>query len=282
MATKTFPTDTPLKAIPDLADFTLISDSLNGQVSKRTTIQAVVDLVEDTVNIESKADKVNVLELDNSTVYSPTSLYHPTTKFYTDTLLSAKADKVNVLELDNITVYSPLFPYNPATKLYVDNTISTLSDSVTGNTSDLSLHEADVSNPHTVTLTQASAGGGNGAVLSDVELQDYSETLTTTSSLSGVLTLDYSSANIFSTTLTENITAMNITNLPASGKAASMTLQVIQDPATPRTVAWGSILWDSGSAPTVTATVDAVDFFTLTSFDGGTTWFGFTAGQAMA
>ncbi len=282
MANKKFPTDTPLKGTPDGADFLLIADSVDGQVSKRTTMQSVIDQVILGVGMDTKADKVNVLELDNLTTYIPTSSYHPTTKLYVDTLLTGKADKVNVLELDNSTYYLPTTDYHPSTRVYVDDSVSTLSDSITANEFSISEHEADVSNPHTVTLTQASAGGGAGAVISDIELQDYSETLVITPSVSGALTLDYSSSNVFKTTLHEDVTSLVISNPPASGKVGSFTLQIVQDPSTPRTFAWGSILWNAGTAPTVTATVDAVDFYTFTTFDGGSTWYGFAAGQDMA
>lgn len=285
MANKRFPTDTPLKATPDTADFLLLADSVDGQVSKRATLQSVIDQVESGLNLSNKADKVNVLELDNLTSYIPTSLYHPTTKNYVDTLMTAKADKVNVLELNNTTYYLPTTDYHPTTKSYVDTEITSLSAAISGDTTsaDLELHEADVSNPHEVTLTQAMAvSGGQGAVVSDVELQDYSETLVTTPSVAGTLTLDYSTSNAFKTTLHENVTSIVISNPPASGKVGSFTLQITQDAATPRTVSWGSILWNAGTPPTMTAALGGIDFYTFTTFDAGSTWYGFAIGQAMA
>lgn len=41
-----------------------------------------------------------------------------------------KADKSNVLELDNLTSYEPSSDYNPATKLYVDEKINEVSTSI--------------------------------------------------------------------------------------------------------------------------------------------------------
>lgn len=42
-----------------------------------------------------------------------------------DTEIGLKADKLNVLELDNNTPFAPLFDYNPTTKKYVDDSIYT-------------------------------------------------------------------------------------------------------------------------------------------------------------
>ena len=70
---------------------------------------------------------------------------------------------------------------------------------------------------------------------------------------------------------------------PAStGNASSFTLKTIQD-STARTITWPSTVdWAGGTAPTLTATANGVDVFVFYTIDGGTTYYGFTAGQAMA
>lgn len=90
-----------------------------------------------------KADKVNVLELDNTTPFDPTSDYHPATKRYVDSLiggaswgeiinniedqedlmdlLSQYAKTSTVLTKTNTTAFTPTANYHPATKAYVDN-----------------------------------------------------------------------------------------------------------------------------------------------------------------
>jgi hypothetical protein len=40
--------------------------------------------------------------------------------------------------------------------------------------------------------------------------------------------------------------------------------------------------WPAATAPTLTATASAKDIFVFTTRDGGTNWYGFTAGQALA
>ena len=81
--------------------------------------------------------------------------------------------------------------------------------------------------------------------------------------------------------MTGNVT-FSFSNPPASGTAYTMTIEVIQD-STARTVTWpSSVDWPSGTAPTLSTTSGAVDVFVFTTRNGGTTWYGFTAGQAIA
>jgi hypothetical protein len=63
-----------------------------------------------------------------------------------------------------------------------------------------------------------------------------------------------------------------------------MSIEIIQDAsASGYTVTWpASVDWPEATAPTLTATASAVDVFVFTTRDGGTTWYGFTAGQAIA
>ena len=66
--------------------------------------------------------------------------------------------------------------------------------------------------------------------------------------------------------------------------AYGMSLKVVQDSgASGYTVTWPtSVDWPAATAPTLTATASAVDQFVFYTYDGGTTWYGFTAGQALA
>jgi len=65
--------------------------------------------------------------------------------------------------------------------------------------------------------------------------------------------------------------------------AYAMSLKVVQDSgASGYTVTWPtSVDWPSATAPTLTATASAVDQFVFYTYTGGTTWYGFTAGQAL-
>lgn len=111
------------------------------------------------------------------------------------------------------------------------------------------------------------------------ELQDYAETSATPSSSAGTLTLDLTTGNVFQTTLTEDVTTLNLNNPPASGKAGSTLLIIVQDATGGWSITWpGSVQWPGGTAPTLTGTANSVDIVSLVTRDGGTTWFGFEGG----
>ena len=71
------------------------------------------------------------------------------------------------------------------------------------------------------------------------------------------------------------------TNPGASGTASLFVLKIIQD-SSARTITWPSAVdWAAATAPTITTTNNGVDVFVFFTIDGGTTYYGFTAGQAM-
>ena len=111
----------------------------------------------------------------------------------------------------------------------------------------------------------------------------YNETYAAATSTSNATTVNCETGNTFSHTLTEN-TTFTFSNPPASGTAYAMSIEIIQDAsASGFTVTWPtSVDWPAATAPTLTATASAKDVFVFTSRDGGTTWYGFTAGQALA
>jgi hypothetical protein len=69
-------------------------------------------------------------------------------------------------------------------------------------------------------------------------------------------------------------TTLTFSNPAASGKVSSFTLEVT-NPAS--NITWpASVVWEGGSAPTLTTTgTDVLTFFTR---DGGTTWYGAVVG----
>jgi hypothetical protein len=125
----------------------------------------------------------------------------------------------------------------------------------------------------------------NGDVLFSEELTatSYNETHVAVTSSANATTIDCETGNTFSHILTEN-TTITFSNPPASGTSYTMSVELIQDvSATGFSVTWpASIDFPSATAPTLTATASAVDVFVFTTRDGGTTWYGFTAGQALA
>ncbi len=102
-------------------------------------------------------------------------------------------------------------------------------------------------------------------------------------SSSGTATLDCSSGNVFSITLSE-ATTFAFSNVPASGAAYGLTLEIKQDAlASEYAVTFpASVDWPEGLAPALSASANAVDIVTLYTRDGGTTWFAFAVGLGMA
>ena len=94
-------------------------------------------------------------------------------------------------------------------------------------------------------------------------------------------TIDLATATNFVHDLT-GATTYTFSNPASTGNATAFTLKIIQD-STARAITWpSSVDWAGGTAPTLTATDNGVDVFVFYTIDGGTTYYGFTAGQAMA
>jgi len=124
----------------------------------------------------------------------------------------------------------------------------------------------------------ATSGDVNGEFIAD----SYNETYAAVTSSSNATTVNCEAGNAFSHTLTEN-TTFTFSNPPASGTAYSFSIEIIQDAsASGYTVTWpSSVDWPAATAPTLTATASAKDVFIFTTRDGGSNWYGFTAGQAL-
>ena len=134
--------------------------------------------------------------------------------------------------------------------------------------------------PDTLGLTQASGivtSDANGVVSFD---NGTIEEVTTVTSSSNAATINLQDGNLFEHDLTENVT-YTFSNPAASGRASSFVLKVIQD-SSARTITWpSSVDWPAATAPTLTATNNGVDVFVFFTIDGGTTYYGFVAGQAL-
>jgi hypothetical protein len=126
-------------------------------------------------------------------------------------------------------------------------------------------------------LTTTSAGVDvNGSITIAGGITEDAVTLAGTST-----TINLATATNFVHDLTGN-TTYTFSNPAATGNASAFTLKIIQD-TTARTITWpASVDWAGGTAPTLTATSGGVDVFVFYTIDGGTTYYGFTAGQAMA
>jgi len=131
-------------------------------------------------------------------------------------------------------------------------------------------------NANNLTANQTFVGANlvmNNNVVARPEILDYSVTTTTAASVSNVITLDMSLGNVFTTTLTENINTITVTNPPATGSYGELLWIVTQDAASSFTIAWSAtFLYPGGIDPVMTATVNAIDEFSLHTTDAGTTF----------
>ena len=150
-----------------------------------------------------------------------------------------------------------------------------LLDGVTATTTELNY--LDIS---TLGLSQASkvvTADANGVVSFDNGTIEESTAIT---SSSNAATLNLRDGNIFTHTLSENVT-YTFSNPAAAGRASAFILKVVQD-SSARTITWpNTVDWASATAPTITATNAGVDVFAFITVDGGSNYYGFTLGQAM-
>ena len=155
-------------------------------------------------------------------------------------------------------------------------TVLTLDTGVTATATELNYNDVT-----TLGLSEASkvvTADANGVVTLD---NGFSEEYAAVTSTSNAVSLNLQTANNFSHTLTED-TTVSFTNPAASGKVSAATLRVIQD-STARAITWNSaIKWGAATAPTLSTASGAVDVFVFYTVDGGTTYYGFTSGQALA
>ena len=124
---------------------------------------------------------------------------------------------------------------------------------------------------------------GDVDITGELVVDSYNETYAAITSSSGTATIDCEAGNVFALTLSENVTTFTWSNPPSSGTAYGFSLKVIQDAsASGYTITWPtSVNWPNGFAPTLSSGASAIDQFVFYTHDGGTTWYGFVAGQAL-
>ena len=139
------------------------------------------------------------------------------------------------------------------------------------------LNYLDITTLGTSEASKVVTADSNGVVTFD---NGISEEFTTITSSSNAATIDLQDGTNFYHDLTENVT-YTFSNPASSGKVSSFTLKIQQD-STARTITWpSSVDWAAATAPTISTDSGAIDYFVFITHDGGTTYYGFTAGQAM-
>jgi len=139
------------------------------------------------------------------------------------------------------------------------------------------LNRNDITLLGTSEASKVVTADANGVVIFDAGVVEDETAITSTSNAA---TINCRDGNVFTHALTENVT-YTFSNPPASGRAFGFTLKVVQD-ATARTITWPtSVDWAGGEAPDAPAS-NEVNIYAFITHDGGTTWYGFLAGAALA
>ena len=218
-----------------------------------------------------------------------TQIYHNGTNFYLDNTTGFTyilSDSETVIQGSKITLETNTgenaLHYDGAYLYGYYNGTAKFNTHPSGLNVTGTLYSSGLSVGGTSTISGAVNITGDVNVTGEVLADSYNETYAAVTSTTNATTVDCEAGNSFSHTLTEN-TTFTFSNPPASGTAYSMSIEIIQDAsASGFTVTWPtSVDWPSATAPTLTATASAVDVFVFTTRDGGTTWYGFTAGQAL-
>jgi hypothetical protein len=155
-------------------------------------------------------------------------------------------------------------------------------DGVTATATELNYNDITTLGSSQASKSVTADANGDVILLQELKATSYNESYVAVTSTTNATTVDCEAGNTFMHTLTE-ATTFTFSNPPATGTAYSMSIEIIQDAgASGFAVTWPTITWPTATTPTITATANAVDVFVFTTRDGGTTWRGFTAGQALA
>ena len=146
----------------------------------------------------------------------------------------------------------------------------------------LNMASNNVTSVINLTLTGGGTFDANGSVVTEMKIKDTSEATYDNGNLTGNVTIDFTNGHYQYGTLTGNATVTSVTNWPASGDAGSLVVEVTQSSGGSNTIAFTGVEWAGASAPTLTATANAVDVYTLVTRDAGTTVRGFISGQDMS
>ena len=127
-----------------------------------------------------------------------------------------------------------------------------------------------------LTLSAELAGADN--TVSSVNLKDYGEVTNALGSVSGSTTIDLTAGNSVTATAGGAIT-WTFSNPTASDELCGFVLKLVNGGSATQT--WpASVDWPSATAPTLTTS--GTDVLVFITCDGGTTYYGFTAGLALA
>ncbi len=269
MANKRFPTDTPYKETPHINDGLLLSDSEASHQSKMTTVQQLLILAAENLDVSTKADRDNVLELNQIDAYIPTEDYHPATKKIVDDNLTA------AMEYTDSTMSTHIVDLHALSGTHIAD-IASLSGAIDTDVANLALHMADVSNPHVVTKAQVGLSEVENYSAADLPISDDTQAAldlkgdiatrtysTATSGASGSLTANLLSYDHHTYVINGDTTfevPIGGTNIGDSG-----VIVIQQDDTGGHTIDFDYDFWVfPAGAPVENTTADAYNFFRYT------------------
>ena len=138
--------------------------------------------------------------------------------------------------------------------------------------------KAALSNPTLAGLTLSAELAGADQTVSRVNLKDYGEVTNAIGNATGSKTIDLTAGNSVTATTT-GATTWTFSNPTASDELCGFVLKLVNGGSATQT--WpNSVDWPSATAPTLTTS--GTDVLVFITCDGGTTWYGLTAGLALA
>ncbi len=109
--------------------------------------------------------------------------------------------------------------------------------------------------------------------------QNYKETVNLATINSTTYIVNCNTGNNFQITLTTG-TTLSFINVAPTGTLANVNLFITQDSTGNRLITWpSSVSWGNPGAPVLSTTGGAIDILSLSTFTGGSKWFGFLSGR---
>ena len=246
-------------------------------------------------HITDQNDRVatNITDLDsalttfNTNSSSAISTFNTNSASEISTFNTDTASALTQFETDNDAAIAT---FNTDGATAISNINASSATSMVSNATDGTSIDVDIDNDYIVVYDATDSTSKKVyANQTNKELKGYKETDVDLTSTSGVVSIDLNNGNTGSLTLTENITDIDFTNVPANG-VGSFTLKITQDSTTAYTVAINAITVNAGGdvtaktagagGYTMTATLDAEDLLFFLFFDEGTPYL--TANQEMS
>ena len=244
---------------------------MGGEIDSKATVSSLSDL-----SVTATAAELNIMDgvtattaelnyVDGVTsaiqtqIDTKAAIAGPT---FTGTLAAPTINASTALQIGGVAITSTAAELN-------------ILDGVTATTAELNY--LDITTLGLTAASKAVTADANGVVSFD---NGTTEESTVVSSSSNAATINLRDGNVFTHTLSENVT-YTFSNPAASGRASAFILKVVQD-SSARTITWPSTVdWAAATAPTITATNAGIDVFAFITVDGGSNYYGFTLGQAM-